>query len=49
MPDLPVQNVTEQRAYDAANRWLAAEGKTPSATFDEKLATFAQTGLACLN
>ena len=35
-------------AYDAAYLWLAAELKAPLATFDEKLATAAQTHLASL-
>jgi predicted nucleic acid-binding protein len=35
-------------AYDAAYLWLAAELKTPLATFDEKLATAAQTHLSTL-
>ena len=34
--------------YDAAYLWLAAELKAPLATFDEKLATAAQTHLASL-
>ena len=35
-------------AYDAAYLWLAAELKAPLATFDEKLATAAQTHLSAL-
>ena len=35
-------------AYDAAYLWLAAELKAPLATFDEKLATAAQTHLSQL-
>ena len=35
-------------AYDAAYLWLAAELKCPLATFDEKLATAAQTHLSTL-
>jgi predicted nucleic acid-binding protein len=35
-------------AYDAAYLWLAAELKSPLATFDEKLAFAARTHLASL-
>ena len=35
-------------AFDAAYLWLAAELKAPLATFDEKLATAAQTHLSSL-
>jgi predicted nucleic acid-binding protein len=35
-------------AYDASYLWLAAELKCPLATFDEKLATAAQTHLSQL-
>ena len=36
-------------AYDAAYLWLAAELKTPLATFDQKLATSAQAHLSSLS